>query len=125
MTRKTDHITDSDAALDRLLDTSTAAPPSPDLKSRILEIARAESTPVDMNNGKLLAFPAARTRQNWLIGSALAASLLLGVLAGISGYADTYISAPLELAGFERPGGGEDNLTGYDMTTGLIPGDIL
>ena len=121
MTNENRKITPTDEALARLLDKSPGAPPSPRLKAQILKAAQADETPAT----NVIAFASRRKAvSGWLVGGALAASLVIGIWAGATGIASTLVSAPLELAGFQTdiPA---DETASYDMTYGLTPGDYL
>ena len=126
MTNENRKITPTDEALARLLDKSPGAPPSPRLKAQILQAALAsEASDTNMPDANIIAFaPRRKAVSGWLVGGALAASLVIGIWAGATGIASTLVSAPLELAGFQTdiPA---DETASYDMTYGLTPGDYL
>jgi len=112
----------TDLALEKLLDMATPVPPSPDLKAKIMASAINGGGEVKESTGaEIISFAQARSVKqtevdkprfrlggNWAAGGLIAASLVIGIWTGTAGYADNLISAPLELAGLQAPASSED-----------------
>jgi len=116
--------------LSRLLDEARGPAVSDALKSRIIEAARRSGNESDPGERDVVvAFPSAATARRILSphlpqAALLAASLLIGAWAGVSGTMDGLIEAPLEMAGFISPDNGSAETLlfggGLDTTEDLL-----